>query len=243
MHKPIRSSRKINKPNPTKMQITNPPDAGKFPAIEAAIQKERLQRYLPAAGGDAEEAFRYYLWNCNLCESFYLPLQFAEVLTRNAVHRCLIARLGEEWYLHTTFRRLLDGQFERELQRAIDDETAQHQGNLTNHHICSALTFGFWEHLTIKRFSRLLWSRGLHHSFPNIGTNTREDLHELIEKVRRWRNRIAHHRAIFDKGPSKKFQETMDLITLVCSDTADWTTSVSNVQQTISMRPESNGIT
>src|SRR5690606_15670189 len=171
-------------------------------------------------------AFQFYLWNSVLCEAFLLPLHFAEVVARNALHQALLARGDTQWFENKTFLQLLEKRFNSELKEAIVRERKQHGGNLTSHHIVSALTFGFWEHLATKRFERYLWAKGIHGAFPCAPDgSTYEDLHKLIESVRRWRNRIAHHRAIFDKRPMRKHQDTLTLIKWVCGDTGAWVAS------------------
>jgi hypothetical protein len=62
-------------------------------------------------------------------------------------------------------------------------------------------------------------------------------LHGLIESVRRWRNRIAHHQAIFDKGPVRKHNDALELIRWVCGDTGGWVAGSSEVPKAIAMRP------
>ncbi len=217
----------------------NAPDAASLAKILAAVQVHRIERYMPAAGGDHGAAFGFYLWNNALSEAFHPSLHYAEVICRNAVHRALLFRAKERWYENATFLGLLDKRFERELRDAVDDERAQHGEAFTCHHVVSALTFGFWEHLTTKRFERYLWPKGIRFSFPGtpIG-KTREDLHGLIESVRRWRNRIAHHRAIFDKGPTKHHADALDLIRWCCPTTAQWVTSLSRVAAVINERPD-----
>lgn len=220
------------------MQLTNGLTTERFQRIECSLQWERISRYMPAAQKDKELALRYYLWNCDLSEAFYKSLHFSEIVCRNALQRTLVLRWGESWYKDAVFCRELDARFAKELSEAVVSETKQHNGKLTSHHIVSALNFGFWEHLTTKRFERLLWAKGIHHTFPYAPANrTYRDLHDLIESVRRWRNRIAHHRAIFDKGPSRKHQDTLELIKWVCGDTAGWVSSMSKVQQSIAARP------
>lgn len=220
------------------MQLPNAPHADGFPLIEAALQSERVARYLSAAGNDKALAFDYYLWNCLLSECFLLPLHFSEIVCRNALHRALLARGNAQWFEDRIFLELLDPRFRSELTDAVRMERGQHRAKFINHHVVSALTFGFWEHLATKRFERYLWSKGIHHVFPNAPKKgTHEDLRNLIESVRRWRNRIAHHQAIFDKGPMKKHQEALDLIRWVCDDTATWVASNSKVPAAISLRP------
>lgn len=220
------------------MQLPNGPCDLQFPAVEKAIQEQRLVRYLPAAGGDKKAAFQFYMWNCALCQSFFYPLHFAEISVRNAIHKALLARLGDQWFDHATFRKILDPKYVRELSDAVGDENAQHGAAMTPHHVVSGLSFGFWEHLMTKRFERLLWKYGIVHNFPKapMGT-TYLEVRERIETVRRWRNRIAHHQAIFDKNPTTKYQETIELLGWICADTSQWVQSISNYSLVVGLRP------
>jgi hypothetical protein len=194
---------------------------------------------MPVASSDDQMAFRFYLWNCALCEAFFISLHFAEIVCRNALNRALVSRCGPQWHENATLQILLQDRFRAELVEAVRKERRQHGGNLTSHHVVSALTFGFWEHLATKRFERFLWARGIHSAFPGAPANkTYADLHDLLESVRRWRNRIAHHRAVFDKGPMRKHQDALQLIKWACGDTGTWVASVSKVPAAIALRPK-----
>lgn len=220
------------------MQLTNTPTAAQFPAIIEAMHSDRIDRYLPAAGSNQQDAFGLYLWNCALCEAFYLPLHIAEVACRNAIHIRLCNRLGDEWFDHPTFNRILSDRQREHLEATLRDERIQHGANFTEHHLVSSLMFGFWEHLLTKRFERLLWGSLLREAFPNLpNALTRHDLQTRVESIRRWRNRIAHHRAIFDKGPTAKAQETVQLVRWISHDVADWLTTASKVATAIALRP------
>src|SRR5271170_6897929 len=132
---------------------------------------------MPAAGQDTTAAFKYYLWNTSICESFHVSLHFAEIVCRNALHKGLTARLNENWYNDGTFRSILDKRFLVKLNDAYTQEAYQHRQYPTSHHIVSALSFGFWEHLAIKRFERFIWAKGLRHIFTNAPADrTYEDL-------------------------------------------------------------------
>lgn len=235
---PLRSSRAHPSRLRLKMQLPSAPGLDRFQTVETALQAERLSRYMPAARGDRQRAFQYYLWNLALCETFVSPLHFAEIVCRNALNNALLARAGDRWFDDQTFRNILDMRFRRELDEAVAKEQQQHGARMTAHHVVSALTFGFWEHLTTKRFERYLWARGIQSVFPCAPAGkTYEDVHTLIESVRRWRNRIAHHRAIFDKGPMRKHQEALDLIRWACADTSIWVASTSRVPVALALRP------
>jgi len=221
------------------MQLTNLPQTKDFASIEKFLQTERLSRYYAASNGNKAKAFAHYLWNCDLSQSFYIPLHFAEIGSRNAINLALISNIGSNWFLNSTFVMMLGPRYRSELSDAVRDETRQHGASLTAHHIVSALTFGFWEHLLTKRFDRLLWVKGIAAYFPGAPSSlSREDLRTRIEGVRRWRNRIAHHRAIFDKSPSKKYQQVGELIMWACPTTFAWVKSVTPVQSIINQRPK-----
>ena len=229
----------MNKATRPNMQLPNAPITEKFPTIVAAIQHERLMRYAQPASGSMDRAFAFYTWNGTLCESFHVTLHYAEIVTRNALNRALTSRFDAEWFDNATLHAVSEGRFAADLQEAVSKERAQHGDKMTAHHVTSALTFGFWEHLVTKRFERLLWARGVQHVLPSAPKEvSRQLVHDRIESVRRWRNRIAHHRAIFDKGPTRKHQETLELIGWACTDTRDWVAAASRVPVAIALRPK-----
>ena len=75
--------------------------------LRVALSERRLARYAPAAADGAVSKSDMYLWNCALCEAFYLPLHIAEVTSHNTIHSALLYK-GERWYENQTFRQLLD---------------------------------------------------------------------------------------------------------------------------------------
>lgn len=235
---PIHSSPTLNRTVFPTMQLTNPPTDAQFPSILSTFHDDRIDRYLPAADGSQQDAFRLYLWNCALCEAFYLPLHVAEVACRNAIHKRLLDRLGDQWFDNPTFRKILSDRQYKHLIDAIADERAQHGLLMTSHHLVSALMFGFWEHLLTKRFERLLWPLGVTAAFPHLPNALgRQDVLDRVETIRRWRNRIAHHRAIFDKGPTAKSQEIMQFVWWISEDVVDWLSANSKIGLAVGLRP------
>lgn len=221
------------------MQVKNTAGNFEFPAIETAIKQSRLGRYMPVPGYDRETAIKFYIWNCQLSEAFQFPLHMAEVTCRNAIQKGLNTRFKNPWFDQPDLKRLLDRRQLDHLEAVIAEERHQHAAKMTGDHIVSSLSFGFWDHLTTKRFDRTLWLRGIQHNFPGAysARMTLSDVNALIQKVRRWRNRIAHHRAIFDKDPARKYDETLRLIEWVCPKTARWVDDLSNVRAALALRP------
>lgn len=178
------------------------------------------------------------MWNANICEAFYLPLKFAEIVTRNANLGALRARYGNNWYADSRFVGQLSQFHHRQLGKAIADETAQLGMLTTDEHIISGLSFGFWEHLTIGRFDFLLWRNGVRPFFPHAPTNVnRQLLHDRIDTLRQWRNRVAHYKSIFDRKPIKKLNQALDLVGWVCPDTRTFVSHVARVTAVVSARP------
>lgn len=219
--------------------MLNPPSSDVVEAVVRAIQPERLNRYMAVANGDTGIALAYYVWNCSLSESFHLVLHFSEILCRNAFNNALTARAGHSWYLDPGLHALLDTRFRSELTAACLTAEGRYNGALTSHHIVPALNFGFWNHLATKRFERYLWIAGVQRVLPAAPPGTsRQDVHDCIESIRRWRNRVAHHRSIFDKGPMRKHGEALDLIGWVCPECRAWVASQSRVPKVLAERPK-----
>lgn len=220
------------------MQLPIEPDEAQFTAILKAVHDDRIDRFLPAAAGSREDAFRLYLWNCGLCEAFYLPLHFAEIAVRNAINGHLINRFGENWFENRALIGNMDPKRQAEFGELLDAERARHGDKMTCHHLVSEMSFGFWQHLLTKRFGRVVWAPGIKTAFPHLPNSMdRQEVHDRIETVRKWRNRIAHHKPIFDRGPSAKLQETLQLIHWVCHDVATWVTAATKVTVAIQLRP------
>jgi hypothetical protein len=205
------------------MQLINLPNIEDLNVISTAVEPERLWRYDVNKTKNLEESMSFYLWNAELCREFYHPLHFAEILCRNRINFALKLQFTAKWYENESFRRLISERYKDELDQVLEEEREQHGAKMNSNHIVSALSFGFWGHMATKRFNRTLWKFGIHKTFAGATSkHTREDLFKLIETVRRWRNRIAHHRAIFDKDPKQKFDDTSKLISWCCLDTAAW---------------------
>ena len=95
--------------------------------VERVLSPQRIGRYLPAARGDKQLAFRLYLWNLRLCEAFYLPCHFCEVAIRNGLHEALKARFGsEDWHLDQKVLARLPERQKVELTDVIRRARAEH---------------------------------------------------------------------------------------------------------------------
>jgi Abi-like protein len=221
------------------LQELNCPPDNEFQAIETALSADRIGRYLGPASLDRKLAFRYYLWNCELCEAFYFPFHIAEVVCRNAISSALIFHYGNNWFESQPLKNSMRADYSRDLEAAVAEERAQHDAAMTSHHVTSALSFGFWDHLTTQRFEMLLWKRGITHNFRSSPLGTKlSELNLLIQSIRNFRNRIAHHKAIFDKAPASTHADALKLIGWVCPTTQSWVAANSRVVTLLAQRPQ-----
>ena len=209
-----------------------------FAQIEVSLSPARLQRYMGAANGDKHHALRLYIWNTRLGESFYLPSQICEITVRNAIHRAVRANFGEQWHQSPAFTRSLPDRLKNELTKVIQDETVAYGAAMTNDHLVSGLSFGFWVNLLTSRYDHTLWPRFFPRCFPNKPANIgRPDIQIEAEQFRMQRNRIAHHKPLFDRNPVSEYQRMLKIIGWVSPETFWFVQKISNVSQTINARP------
>lgn len=207
-------------------------------AINATLSPARIGRYMPAAGGCQHLALRLYVWNARLCEAMYLPLQLAEVSSRNAISVPVEKRFGAFWYEDYRFENILPLSIRTTLQETVRKEKSKRKGAFTVNHVIAALPFGFWVNLMTRPYDKQLWATGVKVAFPNaLRSDDRETIYAALEKMRKLRNDIMHHYAIFDKGPQSEAQNIQRVIGLVCSETEWFSHQVSTLSRVINDRP------
>lgn len=206
--------------------------------VERIISPARLGRFSGTVGGNKNKALRLYIWNSRLCEEFYLPIQIAEISIRNNIHYTLTRRYTEEWYCNTAFVDMLTLKYKSELQRKASERKQAKGNDFTVDHVVAGMTFGFWVNLLTSRYENLLWQQGMRRSFPSISNETsREAVYQKVNQLRVFRNKVAHHYAIFDRRPAAEYQNIQDIVSWSCNDTLLLMKQVSNPSRVINMRP------
>lgn len=83
-----------------------------------------------------------------------------------------------------------------------------------------------------------LWPIYFSISFPNKPQNIAlRDLHRRADRLRILRNRIAHHKPIFDRGPVSDYDNIITLIEWISDETAWFVRQTARLSQTINQRP------
>lgn len=141
-------------------------------------------------------------------------LHTLEVTFRNEVHRAAAKVTATRGYAYDRIPSWLDATptmlMENE-QRKVEN-AKEHLGSdtrsQTEGHLIAKLDFGFWVALCRHSYDDWrssgprLWPRALEHSFrsrpPNV--TMRSQLHQRFDPIREFRNRVAHHEPIWDRG-------------------------------------------
>jgi len=200
--------------------------------LPLAMSAERFQRYLTETSGNDVEACRLYTWNAAISSAFYGPLQALEVTLRNAAHDKLRHHLGGQWFRNAS---VLDGD---ELRMAQDAELKlqEHGQTPTPGKIVAELGFGYWVGLFANRYDERLWRTYLCRAF--LPRPSRRDLYDDLDRLRTWRNRIAHHEAVYQRRLSDDYQRVEKVIRGLSPSTWLWVDHHSRVPEVLAQRPE-----
>jgi hypothetical protein len=188
--------------------------------LEAALSTARIARYLEWAAHDHIRAVALYTLNTRISESLYTPLQMLEVTLRNRIHAAMADMHGEDWFL---VRELLLGDHQPgQLADAIRDIHADRK-EATASRIVAGLTLGFWTAMFGKAYENL-WQQGLHRVAARADGKglRRKDFAEPLGRIRKLRNRIAHHEPIIHSDLHKTHAQILQLIAWLSPPAAAW---------------------
>ena len=207
-------------------------------ALETTMSRARLARYLPAAKGNRFHALRLYVWNARLCEEFYIPLQFSEIALRNAIHRRLVVLYGDNWFEAEKFTNVVPDRHKTEIAKVAAGERARRGNSFTSDHVVAGLSFGFWQNLMGNSLEFILWREGVRSAFPHLPCGfSREEVYKRLERLRKFRNSIMHHYAIFDKGPTDEYRNIRTLLQWMCPETLWLMSELANPAAVMQRRP------
>lgn len=206
------------------------------PALDAALLRglspPRLGRYLADSNGILDAALSLYERNTRISEAFYLPLQGLEVCLRNHLNMQLQARYGTNWF-RTNAAPLNPATIEK-LDAAMDKLTGEGVP-LSQGAVVAELSFGFWVSLLGRAYDRALWPHVLSPAFRSSGKRMlRRDVHQRMNGLREFRNRVAHHEPIYHLDPGLKHAEIIEATAWICPDTTAWLLSTSRVPSVLS---------
>jgi hypothetical protein len=189
-----------------------------LPNLPALIGTERFSTFLSATGGSHEAAVRLYSWNMDASASLWGDLHVLEIVLRNGLHHRL-ARLFNrpDWWNAD----VLKGRDRRPVDDAITAIRRRHPRDWTAGHVVAELGFGFWIGLLANRHHTTLWTTALCEVFRHF-EGRRGDIHAALERLRKLRNRIAHHEPIFGRDLAYDHRMILSVLEYISSDASAW---------------------
>lgn len=102
----------------------------------------------------------------------------------------------------------------------------------------SALSLGFWVALMGSAYDKHLWHNGIKGTFPCASkTQDRAAMHIMLEEMRKLRNDIMHHAAVFDRSPQARLANVMAILAAISSETEHYVSALNRLNQVINQRP------
>lgn len=158
-----------------------------------------------------------------------------EVLLRNTLDRTMAAHcresaVGIPWFLLPT-----PGGAAVAEQVDTVRERLRARGQENRHQIVAGLSFGFWSGLLGTKYEEL-WRQGLRHAFP-YGDGRRKQVAVAAERVRKFRNRLAHHDSMVRVDVPFELRQILELAGYIDPAAALWLSSISRVMEVYRERP------
>lgn len=209
-----------------------------YEQLETWCSPYRMASYEAEAEGSQELAVRLYEWNAVLSGCFMEVMHHVEVVLRNRIHNVMHDAYPDNpdpWFKQ-------DGIFVGERGPSLiaeAEQRIQRDGNeLTIGRIVASVPFGFWNGLFVRSYSQL-WAQTLHRCFPH-GPGKRERVVEVTERIKLFRNRLAHHERVTHLPLRDRHDDLLKIVMWIDPDARDWILAQSRVLDAIAARPISN---
>jgi hypothetical protein len=209
-----------------------------FISVRQALSPPRVSTYLQALQDrppSLDKALELYVWNGQLGAALLTPISVCEVVIRNAVDDALSALHGTSWPWAQGFYLSLSTHARSTLVDARNKQSSTSTGK-----VIAELSFGFWENMFKASFDAALWTPHLARVLPNLAMPVhlgRGHVHTELAKLRKLRNRIAHHEPLLTLNAQQTMNDLQALIALRCQDTAAWMAQTNDLTPLFAAKP------
>jgi hypothetical protein len=222
-------------------------------AIKKTLSGQRLSTFEQATSVLPKErgALALYLWNAQVAATMLggviltcvTPLHVCEVAIRNAVSDAISNEYGPHWPWESAFLGSLPNSGKWNMRQHLASlSSAVPRAAINTGKLVPELNLVFWEKMFTARFDARIWTPHLFSVLPNVPRNltahrVRGILSKELEKIRRLRNRIAHHEPIISRNLSADLRSLVNLVGFRCADTAAWLVANQHASRLIGKRP------
>nr|WP_315267356.1 hypothetical protein [Microbacterium lemovicicum] len=211
---------------------------------EQWLSNPRLHVYLHATSGDLTGALDLYDWNAEVAAACLRDVGHFEVLIRNR-YAAALTHHHPDWTYPSNIMWTLEAGIpptrvkQQKLNKGSMNAVRTARNKTTPPsagHTIANLPFGFWMMLTAGAREDTVWTPMLSPLFPG---SARGDVHDPMEKLNNFRNRLAHWEPVFSTttGLAARLEEFDRFFTSVDSDVAAWVGERSNVVRTVAQCP------
>lgn len=207
----------------------------------ALFTDERLKPYLAESDGDAEQALQLYAWNAEISAACMEVVAYVEVMLRNAVDRELRRYANEDqrnipWFM-TPF---VTGASHEAITSSV--EATRQRLRAVNHsrdsrgQVIAGLSFGFWTQLFGSKHEDL-WRAALSSALPGTTAGRRKNVMTMLERLRPFRNRLAHHDSLLAQDILFQLSEMLTLAEWINPQARIWIETHEKVTEIYRSRP------
>ena len=177
-------------------------------ALGESMPHARLQSLLGEEGFDSLKAGRLYIENLEISARLWIFFNIFEIFLRNSISNQLLLMFPEQpWWVEPEFLLSKDRRTINMVRRQIENR----KGDVEFADVIGGISLGFWTELLSSHYHQRLWEKGLSRAFPMF-RGKRRDLHTAVERLRKLRNRIAHHEPILNRDLDYDFNLLLSLI-------------------------------
>lgn len=207
-------------------------------SILKTLSRPRMATYLSVTNQDQTKALELYIWNSQVSAALLVPMHICEIVIRNAIAEIFESQFGSLWPWQRSLELTLPRRYRDELTKARDKRSINNRTSK----VIPELTFNFWQQMFVSNYDQQFWQQHLHSLFPNAPVNMpfnqlRGSIFNDLEKIRKFRNRIAHHEPIINQNINSIMDKIERLTRYRCTDTSDWACQHYQVRNLLLTRP------
>lgn len=209
--------------------------------LARCLSDSRFEPYLKRAERDREFAMHSYLYNSRLAKAMLFPLHACEIVLRNAVNDVLKQDFSQAWYRNPTLTDLLVPKTKDVLDQAVAKARSHNVDD-----IVTELQLGFWYHLLRSNHFSHIWKARFTRVVRADAAVTFDEFGARLQRVHRFRNRIAHHEGILalpdHQDVSTVHKDIEFMIGAISKEALAWLEAHSTLARMLRSKPTKKGV-
>ncbi len=207
------------------------------------LTEKRLAPYVRESDGDIGRALELYEWSSAIAAASMEVVSYVEVMLRNAVDREL-ASYAEEgdrripWFMIPSVTGTSHDAISKDVEKTRGRLRGLNARRDTRDQIIAGLSFGFWTELFGSRHEEL-WRAALRHALPGTPNGQRKNVTAKLERLRPFRNRLAHHDSLLAQDILFHLEEMLTLAEWMSPEARRWLERRERITELYKERPVS----